>query len=710
MADVDEARQLYEMAMDAEDDNRREALIDLRFRALEGQWDENIKAQRLREKRPCFVFDRTGQIVRQIAGDIRLNPPAITVRPQDSGADPELAETLTGLMRNIEAVSTADAHYVAAAELAITCGMGFLRARYDYTDDTAFDMDFSIEHIPSPFAAIWDPGAVLPCREDAEFWFLSDLYTERTFKKKWPKASLDGWDNNQIATWRSGDFVRVAEYWHKVPTTRHLLFLADGRTIDVTELPLETVQAQIAQAQQASGAPSGVLRERKAQSSKICMTLMNGSEQLEEDYYWPGRFIPIAPVFGEQIQIGDRVVRRGVIRAARDAQVRYNVQTTAITETLAMSPKPKWIGSIKNFLNLEKYWSNAHLNNTAYLPFNPDQQNPQGPQRVQPDPPPAGLMADMQGAAMDIEATTGVYRENLGKETNAISGKAILSRQREGDVGAFLYADNLARAVQHIGRVIVDAMPSVYDTQRVVRTLGEDGKTKFAALNQPGPDGKMINDISMGRYDVVASTGPMFSTRREEGREFLMAMMQGMPQAAAAGADILASMSDAPGADELAKRLRKQAVASGIAEPEEGEQPPPPPPPDPNMLLAQAEMAKAQASMVKAQGDAQAKQAELQLRAAEVQLEGRRLELETVKTLVDAQKTEAQIREIMSSIRNDTAKTVIDAMHKTQSAQHERMGMEMKDFHATKDRQMADEHNMRGHAATQMAAQQESDD
>jgi hypothetical protein len=699
--DIQEARERYERAVDADQPNREEAAKDLRFRALEGQWDERIKAQREAEKRPCFVYDRTGQIVRQIVGDIRLNPPGIVVRPQDNNADPDLAKGLTGLIRNIEALSMADAHYIMAADNAVTCGMGFLRVRYDYVDDSGFDMDFRIEAIPSPFGAVCDPGAVLPCREDAEYWFTDELFTLEAFKARWPKASTDGWDAKLLATWRDGDFVRVAEYWRKVPMKRHLVFLADGRTIDVTDME----DAEIALIVQAAG---GYRRERKVDSHKVCMALMNGVEQLEKSYDWPGRYIPIAPVFGEEIHLGDRVVRRGVIRTARDAQIRYNVQATAMTEFIAMAPKAKWIGSAKNFAGYEQVWDTAHLNNFARLPFVPDPANPQGPQRIQPDSPPAGLLSEIQAAAQDIEATTGVYRENLGKETNAISGKAILSRQREGDVGTFLYADNLARAVQHIGRILVDAMPRVYDTERTVRALGEDGSTEFLVLNQRVTDAmgnvKLLNDISAGRYDVVASSGPSFSTRREEARESMLAYVQADPSVAPVVGDLFAKYQDWPGAEEIAERLHKRAVAMGIAEPKEGEEPPPPPQPDPNMMLAQAEMAKAQAQMVKAQAEAQQSQAEAQVRLAQLQIEAAKLDLERQKLGLNAADTQSKIAERAAYVAQDAAKLRIDAVDKMNAAADRRTGMVMGEHRARRGEMAAERRDIRGHVARQQMA------
>src|SRR5690349_7418021 len=106
-----EARERFSEAMDAELDNRVQAEADLRFAALE-QWDDAVREQRRREGRPCLVMDRIGQVVRQVTGDARLNPPGIKVRPVDSGSDPKTAETLTGLIRNIEAASNAETAYI----------------------------------------------------------------------------------------------------------------------------------------------------------------------------------------------------------------------------------------------------------------------------------------------------------------------------------------------------------------------------------------------------------------------------------------------------------------------------------------------------------------------------------------------------------------------------------------------------------------------
>ena len=131
-----------------------------------------------------------------------------------------------------------------------------------------------------------------------------------------------------------------------------------------------------------------------------------------------------------------------------------------------------------------------------------------------------------------MKATTGLYDAALGQRSNETSGKAILARQREGGVSTFVYMDNLAKAIAHAGRILVDLIPRIYDTERVVRVLGEDDADRFvrvnaAALTQEGPT--VLNDLSAGKYDVTVSTAPSYSTKRAEAADSMMQFVRAVP-------------------------------------------------------------------------------------------------------------------------------------------------------------------------------------
>jgi hypothetical protein len=181
----------------------------------------------------------------------------------------------------------------------------------------------------------------------------------------------------------------------------------------------------------------------------------------------------------------------------------------------------------------------------------------------------SGLLQAKSGASEDIKAATGQYNASLGMGGNERSGKAILARQREGDVGTYHYVDNLARAIRYVTRQLVDMIPKIYDTQRIARIIGEDGETDMAKIDpsqempvkkivdQQGIEIDKIYNPNVGKYDVVVTTGPSYSTKRQETREEMAQLLQGNPQLWAVAGDLFVKNMDWPGADELAKRLAK---------------------------------------------------------------------------------------------------------------------------------------------------------
>lgn len=638
---IREATDRFDAAMQAERDNREEALEDLRFLAGE-QWDQASRASRSaadgRPARPMLTINRLPQFVRQVTGDIRQNPPAIKIRPVDGSADVKAAELRSGLIRNIEAQSGAERAYTMAAENAVACGYGAFRITAEWADDDAgWDQDLRIRGFRDPFCTLFDPDAKEPCREDSTFAFVSQLYSRDAFKANWPKATPADWDQFVRGCgdqWAESDKVRVAEYWTREEVSRTLLLVQDPSG-QVSTRDASDIDDVLLSQWRAEGL---ILRERKAKGWKVQMRLLTAQDQIGEVQDWAGRWLPLIPVLGDEVSIGERVVRRGLIRDARDPQRIQNIHRSTLAEITALTPKAKIIGTQRQFAGYEGWWDTAATGNHQRLPYAADPSAPP-PSWLAPPMPPAAIMQDLAMSLQDLEAVTGIHPANLGMDgTGDESGRAIISRQRKGEVGTYLYKANLEQAVAHAGRILLDLLPHYYDTQRIVRVLGEDGSPDMVTINQPvvGQDGQagLLNDMSVGRYDVVASTGPSYATRREEEREGILATMQVMPQIAQTAPDLIMKTMDWPGADELRKRLRK-TLPPGLAEPEEGDPPPSPPQPDPNMVLAQAEQGKAQAAMQQAQVKAQQAQAEVQLKQLELEIEREKLGLERLKLEIE---------------------------------------------------------------------------
>jgi hypothetical protein len=615
---LSEAVRRHKLCMEFDRENDELAAEDFRFRAGE-QWPQDVKAARELAGQPCLTINRLPQFIAQVTGDARQNKPAIKVSPVDSGSDIDTAELYTGLVRNIETQSRATQSYMTAFEHAVTGGKGGWRVLTEYASDDTFEQDIRIARITNPFSVRFDPNAREYDKSDAQYAFVTEWLTKEAFELAYPDHLPNDWENEYRGLtpgeWCTIDKVRVAEYWCKKPTTK-TVGLIGGKVYDyIPEM------AHLAWEQ-----------TRKVKSYKVVRYLLSGHAVLEGPSEWAGKYIPLIPVYGPEEWIDDRARNISLIRYAKDPQRLYNYWQSSITEKVALAPKQPFMVTMGNVAGLESFWKNANQSNEAFLPYNPDPLNGgQAPQRQQP----AFInSAELQQAAQSIEdlkATTGLYDASLGNKSNETSGRAIMARQREGDNATFAWIDNLARSIQHTGRILVDLIPRIYDTARVVRIIGEDESAEMVEINQVDPiTGQKIHDLTVGKYDVEITVGPSYATKRQEAAESLMAFCQAVPGAAQLAGDLIASAMDWPGADAIAARLKK-ALPPGMADSEEKD-------PEAQQAMQQAQqeaMQKQQEAeaIAKAQAAAetQAKQAEAAKKGAEtegVQLDNAKKQVE----------------------------------------------------------------------------------
>lgn len=677
------ARKDWERAELRERDNIRLAYDDLNFLAGD-QWPREQRVDREMQGRPVLTINQLPQFVHQITGDIRQMKPAIKVVPVDSAADEKIADLRAGLIRYIENRSDASAVYFRAADSQVACGIGHWRVTTEYADGSTFNQEIRISPIEDGVGVLWDPDAILPTREDAGYCFVPVDMSRAAFEEKYPDHKPDQFADSEWAhnaQWCTEDYVRVAEYWLKKPAKKKLGMLPDGAILDLTDAEQDAIDKALT-----AGAR---IEDRK--SYKVCRYLITASAVLEGPQEWAGRYIPIVPVVGEETRIGRKIIRKGIVRDAQDAQRMSNYFHSAHTETVALQPKAPFLVTENNVAKYQEVWEQANTQNLPYLPYEPDTKNGgAAPQRVQPPVSSQGILDGLTMAKEDMRAIIGIYDASLGAKSNETSGKAILARQREGDVGSYLYIDNFARAVRHTGNIINDLIPHYYDTQRTIRIMGEDGKIDVLEINKAkgvqGVSTLYDNDLTIGAYDVVAQMGPSFTTRREEAREGMVSFVQAAPQAAPIILDLIAKAQDWPMADDIAKRIRTQLPPNILqmeelekqgATPEQIQQlmqqqaqnQPPPPEVMKMQIDAQAKQADQQIQVEKAQADIQLKQAEIamQERAAErqAQLEMAKLEqearfkeaelaqqaqLERERMMIDAQ-TKREIAEIQASVK-----------------------------------------------------------
>lgn len=549
------ARERYEHAASYWGEWRKAAREDREFFAGD-QWLPADRNNRQIQCRPILTINRLPVFARQIIGDARQNKPSIKIYPAEDG-DVEIAEIYEGLIRNIEYVSSAPDAYDTAFESAVICGIGAWRVCTDYVSDDAFEQHILIERIREPLSITIDPNAERADFSDAEWLFYEYDLSKEEFKHKWPDQDLSDFaTSDAMPGWLDRDSVRVAEYWFKERTKKMIYLLGDGT---VTDKMIPGLQ---------------VIRQREVESVKVKRATMAGWTFLDEPQDWPGTMFPFAIVTGEEYRIKNKTDYRGIVRNAIDAQRMYNYWRTMETENIALAPKTPFLVADDQIDGLEQEWNNLNTVPMPYVRYNANSQAPM-PHQIQPPQIPTAYANASAVCVDEIKSTTGLFNASLGDGGTESSGRAILARQREGDTATFLWVDNLNRAIRYTGKILVELIPKIYDSERIIRVLGPDASNEQVAINRVVGDGMggttIINDLSFGRYDVIVESGPSFATKRIEALNNMVEIARMNPAIMQVAGDLMVKAMDWEGAEEIAERLKLMLPPQILAAEKHGE-------------------------------------------------------------------------------------------------------------------------------------------
>lgn len=563
---VKECQERLQKAIDEDGENRQMALDDLKFIAVDGaQWPDDVKKMRTDEGRPCLTINKMPVFIDQVIGDQRMNRPMIKVIPVDSKGDKEIARILGGWIKHVQQISKSDVAVDHGFEHAVACGYGAMRVVTRFTSDSAFEQEAYIEKVDNALAVYWGKHIEYDCSDAMYCIIISDVDNEE-YKARYKEDPIpfNKGDSQYVEGWCTKDTMRVAEYFVKEPVKKTLYLLEDNRVVD----KLKDGETPV--------------RERTVNSYKIMWYLVSGNKVLEYRE-WPGKkYIPVVPIWGKELNVGGKRYIRGLIRNAKDAQRMYNYWQSTDTETVTLQPKSPYVLTPTQIKGHEVMWNNAHKKNYPYLLANGDKDAPGWPHREAPPQVSSAMVEKLKESDQEMRDTVGLQKAALGMQSNERSGAAIRERKKEGDIGTFAFVDNLSRSLEHVGRILVDIAPSVLDTERIVRLGLENGDYEFSKVNVQAPDGSIINDLSIGTYDIVVTVGPSFTTQRTEAMESMKEFIQYYPQAAPIIGDLYAKAADWPGADELSQRLEfllppeiRQKIAADKAA-KSGEPSPPP--------------------------------------------------------------------------------------------------------------------------------------
>jgi len=584
---VEEAKKRFHRCVQWEATTRERSAGDLKFVCADPdngwQWPDEMLTSRDLDGKISLTLNKTRVHCLQIENEARKNKPSVNIRPTGNGASYESAQIFEGIVRHIEYISQAKNAYMTAFRFMVRTGIGYVRLVTDFVGPETFDQEVFIRRVKDPTTIYLDPDINEEDGLDARFGFVYDDMPKDEYRIKHPDH-LDVMSSSALGDgletgWIGEDHVRVCEYFRKSLRTDTLIQAINPETGEEiigrkSRLPKDVWEALDASLDK---------KTREIEEPVIEWFTIAGSEIIDRRD-WIGSYIPIARCVGDETIVEKQLDRKGHVRPMKDAQRQLNYWASATTESIATQPIQPWILDPESIEEHEALWETSNTRRHAYLPvktYDDQGREMRKPERVQPAMIPEALIEGRKLAESDIMMVTGQYQAQFGENENAKSGKAISERQAQGDNAGYHWNDGMATMIRAVGKMLVDLIPKVYDTPRIIKIMAEDESEQEIQIDPQAKQAMQVTEMgemaatrgifnpSVGTYDVEADIGPDYATRRQEAFNALTQLASQNKDLIMIAGDLIVKAADFPMADELAQRLKRMVPpqALGLAPP-----------------------------------------------------------------------------------------------------------------------------------------------
>ena len=593
------------------------------------------------ENRLSMTFNRLPQYINRVTGAQRSAVKTINVSPTGTslgkaepqmktmdGEEVSLSDILTGLVRDIEFSSNAKAGYKQSFKHSLEGGFGWLRVLTKYQDD-GFDLDIDIKSIPNRWSVIVDPR----CKEldfsDMNWCFISERMPLKEFEARYPGKSHEALagetsQHEYTSFWGNDEEVTVTEYFRREPMKRKIALMSNGEVYDYEDALKVQVELE----------EMGLTIEktREVMTHKVIWSKITQGDVLEDDIEFPTTTIPVVPVLGRVTNTRTKLLLKGLITDAVDAQIAMNKMKSSALERIDASPLAPFIATDKAIEGYENQWSEANTTKFSTLVYRKGEERPS---REAGATMPTAELQTAGALDEDMKSSIGLFNASMGQQGNEVSGKAIEARQTEGDIGTFEFVDNMDNAIRRVGLLVTEMIPRVYDTERIIRVRGSDDSTKLLEINKVITDPNtgeevVINDLNFGKHTVVISSGASYETKQQENASQIIDLMKVNPQVAQVGSDLLVRNLDFSQSDVLGDRLEKMIPPNLLSKEkrEEIQKDAPEPQPSPEQIQAQAEQEKMkiETDLKKFELQSKIELEKIKLQTAQVNLEAKKIE------------------------------------------------------------------------------------
>lgn len=554
------------------------------------QWPEGVFKDRDGESRPCLTINIVRVHNDMIINEALRNKSSIKIRPTGGKASFETAQVMQSIIRRIEYISKASMSYRHAMEGQTDGGVGFIKLETAYMNNRTFDQDIYIRRCRNPLCVYLDPDYREFDASDANYGFEFEKMSRSLFRTKYPgkiekigqRAAALG--NDEL--WLSDKEIMVAMYHRRTPkkdTFISYVVKESGARIEKTLSQIKKESGEAIAAALVAQIKEGVIdgKMRSITDHQVEWFEIAGDTIIDRGD-WAGRYVPLIPCIGREVIIDGKLDWKGHTRALIDAQRMLNYNASASVEFGALQSKAPYVGPARAFEGQEQ-WKDANVKNYAFLTYSDiDEDAPEGlqqiakPERQQPPTSAPVFQQGMQDSERQIMMISGQFQAQMGQEDqqSAASGKAINERQRQSETATYHFVDHQADMLRNAGTQLLDLIPKIYDTERVLFVIGEDGTERWIKIDPNSQEAiqelkkekdqaaEIAFNPRIGEYDCMSDPGPNYATQRQEAWNAISIILQQNMELALLIGDQLFKYGDFPGAEEIAERLRREIQAT----------------------------------------------------------------------------------------------------------------------------------------------------
>ncbi|MCJ9563719.1 portal protein [Acinetobacter baumannii] len=548
---LDEIKKNLRYAEDYWHDNYERGVEDKEFVTVKGaQWEDGAVARRTAEGKPSLEFNLCRAYCRQQINTQRQNRAQVKVVPVDNGADADKANIIEGLIKDTEESSDAESAYDQAAENAVYGAIGFFRIVTDYVSELSFNQEPRFMTVHNPHAWYIDPQSKALDGSDARWAVGGEWVDKDIIEDKYGTNAVVDFAMSEFSDWCNTEdkTVLIVEYFKVEEVSDELWMLEDGTTnyksalldeFGVSEDELKPL----------------VTNSRSTTRTEVKWYKASGSKVLEETVF-PGKYIPVIPVYGEVTYIGEERYLHSLVHFAKDPQRLYNYWKSTEAQILQKNQDDILVVDPKGVSGHEEEWRDpSKFAAVHYKHIDDNQQSIPAPYRIGAAQPPVGVLNAAESAKVAITDILNMHAPIMGGDSQEVSGVAIGMRQRQSETAQFHLQDNLNKSIRHAGRILLGLYQALYTVPMVRRIIGADGEAKQINLFDKTANG-VLADVTIGRYDVRMDTGPSFNTQREQNFALMMQLLSMNPQLFSLIGDILLQNSPLLNAKEISERIR----------------------------------------------------------------------------------------------------------------------------------------------------------